>query len=80
MATKAAPAEKRITDLLKSLREIRNDLVHSQLRFAAIDGELKAIAINVQHSGKIARPARVFALTDFNGLSARIGEVKRHLG
>ncbi len=80
MVNKSAPTDKRVTDLLKSLREIRNDLVHSQFRFAAIDGELKAIVINVQDVAKIAKPARIFALRDFNGLSARIGEVKKNLG
>ncbi len=80
MANKADPTDKRVTDLLKSLREIRNDLVHSQLRFATLDGELKAVVINAQLLGKIAKPARIFALKDFQVLSARIGQVKKNLG
>lgn len=73
-------ADKLTADLLKSLRAIRNDLVHSQLRFTALDGKLHAIVINTGDVGKVARPSRVVALDDFKILASQIGHLKKALG
>ena len=74
------PQEKQLAELLKLLKSIRNDLVHSHLRFAPIDGKLHAIAINTQESGKAARAARVVAIEDFKDLSSKIGKLRKAVG
>ena len=78
--TPPVPAEKRVADLHMSLRAIRNDLVHSQLRFAPLDGKLHAIVINAQDMNKAARASRVLALEDFKKLASQIAEIKRSVG
>lgn len=81
MVGKTLPAtDKKAADLFKALKVVRNDLVHSQLRFAQIDGKLHAIAINSQESGKPARASRVIALDDFKSLKSEIGKVRKALG
>ncbi len=78
IAVKPLPSqEKQLADLLKALKSVRNDLVHSHLRFAQIDGKLHAIAINTQESGRPARAARVVAIEDFKDLSSKIGLLKK---
>jgi len=72
-------ANKSTADLLKTLRAIRNDLVHSQLRFSQLEGKLEAIVINTGDAGKGARPSRVVALDDFKVLCRQIGQVKNAL-
>lgn len=80
MVGKAVPqSEKAIAELLKALKSIRNDLVHSQLRFAPVDGKLHAIVINAQDAAKTARPGRVVALEDFKVLNSQIAEVRRSI-
>jgi hypothetical protein len=64
---------------VKELRLIRNDLVHSQLKFAAIGGALHAIAINSQHAGKLAPPARLIQLKDFQALQAGLNCIQKKI-
>lgn len=80
MGKPPVPSDKHHADLLKSLRAIRNDLVHSQLRFSPIDGKLHAIVINPQSGANVARPSRVVALDDFKVLSSQIGQVRKGYG
>ena len=74
------PQDKQLAELLKALKSVRNDLVHSHLRFGPLDGKLHAIAINTQQSGKTARAARVVAIEDFKDLSSKIGQLKKAVG
>lgn len=80
LAVPDAPQDKRVLEQLKSLRQVRNDLVHSQLRFTQFDGKLHAIVINAQDSAKTAKPCRIVTLDDFKALASEIGHVKRSLG
>mgnify|MGYP000291770336 CR=1 FL=1 len=72
-------ADKSTAELLKTLRAIRNDLVHSQMRFTPLDGKLHAVVINTENVGKVARQSRVVALDDFKVLGSQIGQVKKAL-
>lgn len=72
-----APTDKHLADQLKTLRAIRNDLVHSQLRFIPLEGQLQALALNVQDSGDVARHGRLLKLDDFTVLISRIEETRR---
>ena len=65
---------------LKALRLVRNDLVHSQLRFVQLEGQLQAIAINAQDAAAVAKPGRLVKIGDFRALCAQIADVKRGLG
>jgi hypothetical protein len=78
VASKPIPLSDHLADLLKSLRAIRNDLVHSKLRFLVIDGTLQALVINPQGTAKVTRTARVVALDDFKALKSQIGQVRKH--
>lgn len=69
--------DKRLAELLKSLRAIRNDLVHSQLRVVPIEGKLHAVLLNPQNCGAIARQGRVVALDDFKALCSQLGQVRK---
>ena len=73
------PEDSQTANLLKALRGIRNDLVHSQLRFANIDGELQAVVINVQDMKKAARPSRLGAFGDFQKVGSQLGLVRKAL-
>jgi hypothetical protein len=64
---------------IKALRLVRNDLVHSQLRFVQLEGQLQAIAINAQDAATIAKLGRVVRIGDFRALCSQISEVKRSL-
>ena len=68
---------KQLVDEIKALRSIRNDLVHSQLRFVQIDGQLQAIALNVQETMAVARQARLVKFEDFSALASQIESAKR---
>jgi hypothetical protein len=72
-----AARDKRLADELKILRSIRNDLVHSQLRFVQLEGQLQALACNVQEISSVARQGRMFRLDDFNVLSAQINATRQ---
>lgn len=72
-----ASVDKALADELKALRAIRNDLVHSQLRFVQLEGQLHAIALNVQESGSVARQGRLLKMTDFPQLASQISEFTR---
>lgn len=65
---------------LKALRLVRNDLVHSQLRFVQLEGQLQAIAINAQDAAAVAKPGRVVKIADFRALCTQIADVKRRFG
>ena len=80
MGKPAVPADKRAAEQLKSLRAIRNDLVHSQLRVLVVDGALHAVLINPQSGTRVARPARVVALDDLKTLGSQIGHVRKAFG
>ncbi len=67
-----ASVDKALTDELKALRAIRNDLVHSRLRFVQFEGQLQAIVLNVQESTSVARQGRLLRMADFPLLSDQI--------
>jgi hypothetical protein len=75
-----ATNDEKLAERLKGLRQIRNDLVHSQLRFVQLEGQLQAIAINAQDISSVARPARLLKLEDFRNLCCKIGKVRRSFG
>jgi hypothetical protein len=74
-----ATKDKLLADELKNLRSIRNDLVHSQLRFVQLEGQLHAVAINVQDSTNVARQARLLKLGDFEVLAVQVNEARRKI-
>lgn len=76
LANPAAAKAEPLADQLKDLRMVRNDLVHAQLRFVQLDGELQAIVINAQNLSRPARPARILFLKDFKALKSKIGQVR----
>lgn len=67
-----ASLDKLLADELKALRSIRNDLVHSQLRFIVLEGQLQAIALNVQDSTSVARQGRLLRMEDFPLLAEQV--------
>lgn len=71
--------DKPLTDQLTALRAIRNDLVHSQLRFVQLEGQLQAFALNVQDAADVARQGRLLKIDDFPQLAARIEDLRRKL-
>lgn len=71
--------EKALADELKALRAIRNDLVHSQLRFVQLDGQLQAISINVQELAGVARQGRVLKMSDFPQLAGKINDFRKKI-
>ncbi|GAA4769242.1 hypothetical protein [Novosphingobium ginsenosidimutans] len=62
---------------ITALRAIRNDLVHSQLRFVQLEGQLQALAVNAQNVDASARPARILRIADFKLLSCEIEQVRK---
>jgi len=72
-----ASVDKALSDELKILKTIRNDLVHSQLRFVQLEGQLHAIALNVQESACVARQGRLLKMEDFPLLASQISEFRR---
>jgi hypothetical protein len=72
-----AAADKQLSEQLKVLRSIRNDLVHSQMRFIALEGQLHALALNVQDMTDVARQGRLLRLEDFFVLANKIEEARR---
>lgn len=76
LANPAAAKAEPLADQLKDLRSVRNDLVHAQLRFVQMDGELQAIVINAQNLSRPARPARILFLKDFKALKTKISQAR----
>lgn len=74
-----ASMDKELAEELKALRAIRNDLVHSQLRFVQLDGQLQAIALNVQDSAAAARQGRLLRIEDFPLLARQVKEARLKL-
>ena len=75
----SALKDKQLTDEIKSLRSVRNDLVHSQLRFVQLEGQLQAVAVNAQNSTDFARQGRLLRIDDFKMLSAQILKAQKNL-
>jgi hypothetical protein len=71
--------DKQLTDEIKSLRSVRNDLVHSQLRFVQLEGQLQAVAVNAQNSTDFARQGRLLRIDDFKMLSAQLLKAQKNL-
>jgi hypothetical protein len=71
--------DKQLAEVIKSLKTIRNDLVHSQLRFVQLEGQLHAVCINVQASDTVARPCRLVRIDDFSKIAAQINTAKQKL-
>jgi hypothetical protein len=72
-----ATIDKVLADELKALRAIRNDLVHSQLRFVQLEGQLQAIALNVQDSTNVARQGRLLRMEDFPLLAEQVNDARQ---
>jgi hypothetical protein len=75
----AASSDADLSKQLKALRSIRNDLVHSQLRFVQLDGQLQAVAINAEQATSVAKPGRVLNLGDFSTLRAQVTQFTREV-
>jgi hypothetical protein len=69
--------DQRLADEIKSLRQVRNDLVHSQLRFVQLEGQLQAVAVNAQDSAKLARQGRLIRFDDLKSLSAQVRKAQQ---
>ena len=75
----SAVKDKQLSDEIKSLRSVRNDLVHSQLRFVQLEGQLQAVAVNAQNSTDFARQGRLLRIDDFKELSVQILKAQKSL-
>ena len=75
----SALRDKQVDEAIKALRSIRNDVVHSQLRFVVMEGQLHAFAINTQEFGKVARQARLLRIQDFKQLSEQILKAQKNV-
>ena len=64
---------------IKALRLIRNDIVHTQLKFVQLDGQLHVLAVNSQHATDRARAARLIKLNDLQSLSSELNQLTRDL-
>ena len=74
-----AQKDQELSKQIKALQQVRNDLVHSQLRFAQIDGKLHAIAINTKEVLAVAKQGRLFKIDDFEELRSKIGQARKKL-
>jgi hypothetical protein len=70
-------SDDRLLKEIKALRLIRNDVVHAQLRFVQLEGQLQAIAINSQNAFDRARPARVLKVEDIKSLTGELARLKK---
>jgi len=78
LANPGAAKDKQMSNQLQELKAVRNDLVHSHLRFVQLEGELQAVAVNAQQANQPARSARILLLSDFAKLKGKIAQVKAH--
>ena len=76
----SATKDKGLLKQLAELKAIRNDLVHSQLKFVQLEGELQAVVVNTEHVGQPARSARILLLSDFTRLKGKLGQVVARTG
>ena len=75
-----APATDELLKEIRALRLIRNDLVHSQLKFVSLEGQLQAIVINSKEADSPARAARLLKLADFQPLLSQLDRLKKTAG
>lgn len=64
---------------IKALRAIRNDLVHAQLKFVQLEGELQCIVVNSQNAATPARWARLVKIEDLKTVSGELCRIRRNL-
>ena len=64
---------------IKELRSIRNDIVHTQLKFVQIGGELQALALNSQQAAELAPVARLLKLEHLATLRSELSSLKTRL-
>jgi hypothetical protein len=72
-----ALVDERLLNELLALRRIRNDVVHSTLKFIQFDGELHAIVINAQDAHARARPARLLKSNDLTKLAEQLKRLNK---